>query len=205
MKIINIIIFAFLAIQTNGQNVIELHNPSFEDSPACCKAPEGWNICGNKKLRAPDVQPGQYDVQIGAIEGDTYLGLVTRDNDTWQFVSQELSFPIKSGQKYRFSLYLAQSLEYVNLSLENEEYVYFDRPIKLRIWGSKENCSKNELLAESPLIDHEEWLEYEFIFKPRGTYYFITFEAFYKTPTLETYNGNILMDNCSDIEKITLD
>jgi hypothetical protein len=205
MKSLVSIIILVLAVTLSSQNIIELGNPSFEGIPGCCVPPDQWETCEKKEFSTPDVQPGEYEVEIEAIDGETYLGLVTCDNNTWEFVSQQLSSPIKEDHKCSFSIYLAQSSELIDFSNETGELENYDVPIKLRIWGCRNNCTKSELLAESPLIDHEEWLEYEFVFNPRETYDFITFEAFYKTPTLNSYNGNILLDNCSEIENITLD
>src|SRR5690606_25011633 len=48
-------------------------------------------------------------------------------------------------------------------------------------------------------IDHTYWKQYNFRFEPRKSHSFITIEAFYKTPTLVPYNGNVLIDDASSI------
>ena len=55
------------------------------------------------------------------------------------------------------------------------------------------------MLAESSVIINTRWLEYNFKFEPKKNYTHIIFEAFYRTPTPFPYNGNILLDNASDI------
>ncbi|MEZ4906520.1 MAG: OmpA family protein [Saprospiraceae bacterium] len=72
----------------------------------------------------------------------------------------------------------------------------------MRIWGCSSFCSKDQLLAESPLIDHTDWKQYIFKFKPNRNYQYFMLEAFYKTPNLMPYNGNIILDKASDIVEI---
>ncbi|MBK9015153.1 MAG: OmpA family protein [Saprospiraceae bacterium] len=77
--------------------------------------------------------------------------------------------------------------------------VNYATPVKLRIWGGSSYCTRAELLAESSLIVNTRWLSYNFRFEPKQTHSYIIFEAFYKTPTPFPYNGNLLIDNASDI------
>ena len=57
------------------------------------------------------------------------------------------------------------------------------------------------MLASSPLIDHSDWRSYKFQFIPTGDIRHITFEAYFAPGASFKYKGNILMDNCSAIEK----
>lgn len=99
---------------------IYLTNPSFEDMPRHSIAPSGWYDCGFPGESPPDVQPnGEFGVTKPANHGATYLGMVVRDNDTWESVSQKLSRPLKRGQCYEFSLDLARSELYISLSRAN--------------------------------------------------------------------------------------
>ena len=92
--------------------------------------------------------------------------------------------------------------------------------IKAAAWGKEQSitkctckpqkpkdkeCSKRELLAESPLIGNTNWEPFAFKFEPKQTHTHITFEAFYKTPVLFPYNGNILVDNASEIVPMPCD
>ncbi|QLH30266.1 MAG: hypothetical protein HWD63_13375 [Candidatus Parvibacillus calidus] len=56
--------------------------------------------------KPPDVQPsGSWEVRKPANNGDTYLGMVVRENDTWESVSQQLSGTLKKGKTYTFDLF----------------------------------------------------------------------------------------------------
>lgn len=185
------------------EGVITLVNPSFEDMPRHSKPPRGWLDCGTPGETPPDIQPsGTFSVTKPAVDGDTYLGMVVRDNDTWEMVSQRLSAPMKKGQCYAFSIFLCRSELYVSVSRMSDETANYTTPAKLRIYGGFDNCNKQYLLGETNLIINTRWLEYQFKFEPIDNYTHISFEAFYKTPTLFPYNGNILLDNASDIVPI---
>ena len=83
---------------------IVLTNPSFEDLPKMGETPTGWYNCGKAGETPPDVQPGGWTVAKPANHGQTYLGLVVRDNETWEGVGQRLPRPVEAGQCYEFSL-----------------------------------------------------------------------------------------------------
>ena len=184
---------------------IFLTNPSFEDEPQQGKQPRGWEDCGFPGETPPDVQPNSqstfafFQVVKPAFKDSTYLGMVVRDNDTWEMVSQRLSGPLKGGNCYEFSLYLCRSELYVSQSRVNFQEANYTTPAKLRIWGGSSYCNKRELLAETSAIINTRWLKYDFKFKPKETHNYIVLEAFYNTPVLFPYNGNVLVDNASPI------
>lgn len=206
-KIIGSILFIFLAMTVSAQEVIKLTNPSFEDVPGHSRPPVGWRDCGAFLFPGespPDVQPsGSWEVRKPASDGDTYLGMVVRENDTWESVSQQLSGTLKKGKTYTFELYLCTSEVYMSFTKANRTTESnYTTPAKLRIWGGNSLCSKEILLAESPLITNNAWRKFNFTFKPTKNVNYIVLEAFYKTPTLVPYNGNILVDNASNIVEV---
>lgn len=204
-----IFIFSITNILAQEEGAIFLTNPSFEDLPQHSKPPRGWYDCGFAGESPPDVQPsGEFGVVKPAHDGQTYLGMVVRDNDTWEAISQRLSSPLQKGQCYSFSIYLAQSELYISYSRipgnSNKEANYIT-PAKLRIYGGFDYCDKQYMMAETNLIINKRWIEFNFKFEPIDNYTHIIFEAFYKTPTLFPYNGNILLDRASPIEPIPCD
>ncbi len=195
----------FCAQATFAQGDIKLRNASFEDFPRCCVPPNGWYACGGSELGTPDIQPGSFDVNLPAVNGLTYVGMVTRDNDTWESISQRLPRPLMSGQCYTFSLKIAYSDNLISQSRVRRVNVKYDTPIKVRIWGGNGYCNRSELLDETPLISNTEWKQYNFRFKPKRSFSYFIIEAFYRTPTIVPYNGNILVDDASVIELIPCD
>lgn len=212
MKVLQVILWLFLAVQLNAQyDEIPLVNPSFEGYPARGTKDidfklSGWFDCAPDYFRGqtpPDVQPGTmdfFDVTTLPVDGETYLGMVTRQNETWELVSQRLMSPLKGGNCYSFHIDLARSETYVSQLLnevDTTKKFNFNKPVVLRIWGGRNLSDKRELLAESPAIGHTDWRTYSFEFNVKRDHDFFILEAFYKTPTLLPYNGNILLDNAS--------
>ena len=196
-----------LAFKANSQKptVIKLNNPSFEDFPQPGKTVQGWFDCGFAGETPPDVQPGSFKVNRPAAQGNTYLGLVVRDNNTWESVSQRLNGPLLKGVAYKFSLQLCHSDTYISPDKLTARDVNFSTPVIIRIWGGSSYCGKEELLADSPPIGNTEWKEFKLPLNPKMSHTYIMIEAFYKVPTLFPYNGNILIDAASDIVPILKD
>lgn len=195
--------FVFTAILNGQTDTIYLTNPSFEDHAQTSKPPRGWSYnCGFPAESPPDTHPspeGSFDVVKPAYDGNTYIGMVVRDNETWESVSQRLSQPLEAGQCYEFSIMLARSELYISVSQASGGDANYTTPVKLKIYGGYDYCSRNEVLGETKEVVNHRWLKYKFKFEPTENFSFITFEAFYKTPTLFPYNGNVLLDDASSI------
>jgi outer membrane protein OmpA-like peptidoglycan-associated protein len=205
----SLLFFCFLLLSTSARaqaGAIYLTNPSFEDMPQHSRTPIGWTDCGFPGESAPDIQPGQFGVTKTAQHGNTYLGLVVRQKETWEGVAQRLSRPLEKGKCYEFSLYLARAEFYLSpVSTETRDSSNFITPAKLRIYGGFGPCDKQYLLAETKEIISHRWLEYKFKLEPIANYTHISIEAFYRTPVLFPYNGNVLIDNLSEITPIDCD
>ena len=188
-----------------AQETIKLLNPSFEDMPRkggeYSAAIKGWHDCGLAKFPGetpPDIHPlptYAWEVSKTAYDGQTFLGMVTRYNDTYESLSQALSVPLQAGVCYNFTAFISKSEMYKSAtSRYPDKLENFVKPAVLLIWGGNSFCDKAELLGESPAVTNSAWKQYKFLFHPQRTYKYITIEAFYKTPILEAYNGHILLD-----------
>lgn len=192
-------------ISAQGEPIV-LSNPSFEDFARASQPPINWYNCGFPGESPPDVQPDPtFNVTKEAADGDTYLGMVVRDNDTWESVSQRMSRPLEKGKCYEFSIQLSRSLTYMSVSRISDQTANYATPAKLRIYGGFGHCDKQYMLGETKLIINTNWKEYNFKFEPMGNYSYIVLEAFYETPTLVPYNGNILLDKASTINPVPCD
>ena len=209
---------------------IKLQNPSFEDTPRKGMANissvfkteskiKGWTDCGAinfPRESAPDIHPADaWDVHGEAFDGKTYLGLVVRDNESWESVGQKLTnsdgalTPILIGKCYKLSMTVARSEEYMSgsrLKLQQKgnrsQNFNYTTPTVIRIWGGNGSCDKGELLATSATVENSEWETIELDFTPTVDSDFLTIEAFYKIPVLFSYNGHVLIDNLSDIIQV---
>lgn len=204
--------------------VITLNNPSFEDVPRAGGPNQigikGWFDCGSREFRGespPDIHTENpsdliFGVTMAASEGNTYLGIVTRENETWESVSQKLDQPLEAGKCYTFSIDLARSETYYNImqtgpyknkkEIDPEAKILKSKPAVLRIWGGVNYCPRNQLLAESEPVTNTAWKTYTFEFTPNINTKAISFEAFYKTPVLDPYFGHVLVDNATEIRQI---
>lgn len=181
---------------TETKSPTALENPSFEGEPECCTVPEGWFDCGEKGESPPDIQPGSFKVTLEAFEGNTYLGLVVRDNDTWESIGQGLPEALVAGKSYLLKAHLARAPLYLSLSRSTGEEVNYATPLVLRVWGASDYCNKRELLAQSAPVTNTEWQAYELtLTTQKNDINFLILEAYYKTPNPFPYNGNLLIDN----------
>lgn len=181
-----ILIFGIVSVSFNPNSAILLSNPSFEGASQDAKVPNGWHACG--LYSTPDILPGPWGVYQEAADGKTFLGLITREDNTWEHIGQQLSKPLKKDECYTFSVKLARS----------NGYVGYNKPLKFRIWGGTKRCQKSQLLGHTTTISHSDWKKYQFTFFANDTYQYIVIEAYYvgKTP----YRGNLLIDDCSPFE-----
>ena len=183
------LLFLILSFQTFFLGAqIKLDNASFEGEHQDATTPAGWQDC--EEGTTPDILPGPWGVKIEPYDGDSYLGLITRKNGTWESIGQRLSETMKAEECYTFSLMLAHSRDYAG----------YNKAIKLRIWGGRTACAKDQLLGETTFINHTDWKRYVFKFLPEVDINYIIFEAQIMDGIYFDYNGNILIDDCSSID-----
>ncbi|MFN4254902.1 MAG: hypothetical protein ACK4Q5_07845 [Saprospiraceae bacterium] len=168
---------------------IHFVNASFEGKPGESKIPPGWSA--TTPGSTPDLMPGAWGLACPAFDGQTCLGLVTREDGTREDLGQWLSEPLKGGTCYTFSMYLCHA----------ERYVGYNMPARVRIWGGAARGQKTVLLNSSPLVDWADWREVKFQFAPPSDVRYITFEAYFAPGAMFYYKGNVLIDNCSPIER----
>jgi len=180
-----ICIFSTIFIfQLNGQ--VFLQNPSFEDKPADATTPQGWLPCA--PYTTPDIFPGYWGVYNEATEGDTFVGLITREDGSFESISTRLTENLEAGLCYSFSMDLAHS----------KTYAGYNGSIKIKIYIGGEKCSKAQLIYETDLIKHPEWRSYPIQFYAKDDARYILIEASY-TKKRFSHKGNILIDNISPI------
>lgn len=195
--------FTLLSVGAFAQaKTIKLDNPSFEDFTGAGHAPKGWLDCGFAGETPPDVCPtGQFRVTQDAKKGATYLGMVTRDNQTFEAVGQKLKSPLLPDTCYEFTVELMSSPIYMSQSRVTGEDVNFNKPTKLVVCGGRKLCEQMEVLAESPIIQLHDWRLFRFTIRPTKQFDFIVFTAYYPiSPVVKYTNGNLLVDNLSDIK-----
>ncbi len=193
----------FLPLKSMAQTSIELANPSFEkDLPGAGIVPAGWIDLGAADQTPPDIQPGFFGVSFPPQDGHVYLGLAVRENNTWEGVGQRLNGIMKKDSAYSFSLWLTRSNTYQSRTRNSTEPVKFNAPTILKIWGFNTETKQEELLAETQAVSHSKWVKYEFILKPSLADFNELDLMGYYAHGHEKENGNLLIDNCSDIVQV---
>ena len=211
--VIWIIGFQFCAcFNSYSQDTIYLTNPSFEDSPRRGDIDnpsiKGWRDCGLAnfpKESPPDIHPVPYKawgVSMIPKDGKTFLGLVVRQNFSYESVSQQLKNPLSGGRCYTFSTHLARSGDYKSSVVGSKDLYNFTQPAILNIWGCNLICEKTELLAHSIPIENYEWKNFEFVLSPKQDCPYILIECYFAENGLGPYNGHIMVDDLSPIIEI---
>jgi len=192
--------FLFIVQLSIGQNL--LRNGSFEGSPMHSTTPNHWIDCGFEGESPPDIHPsGAFTVVREARHGDTYLGMVARDNETWERLSQKLLVPLQKGHSYELSGFIARSDQYLSVSKMTDLQANYNGALQLRIWGSNNAFQQKILLAETGPIQSTNWKAFQLDFKTEEPFQFLIIEAYYVPNEMEPYNGNFLLDNLVLMEK----
>lgn len=173
------ILFTFIALTAQ---TITLDNASFEGEPQDATLPQGWFAV--ELGTTPDILPGIWGVTKESSEGDTYIGLITREDGSFESIGQRLPAPFEKNICYSFSLDLARS----------KTYAGYNFPIRLRVYAGTKKGKRSQLLWSSPTVNEEEWEAHEVKFTAKKKYNYIIIEAYYGEGLLFHYNGNILID-----------
>ena len=161
-------------------------NPSLEDQPADATMPSGW-FSGSRGT-TPDILPGYWGVYLDAEDGDSYVGLITRPDGSFESIAQRLNSPLKVGSCYQMGLYLAHS----------DNYTGYNHPLKLRVYVANKKNKREQLIFESPLIDSEDWEFYRFEFTTESKAKYLILEAYNSNG--KASKGNILIDGLSELK-----
>lgn len=185
-RYVRLLLFCALCVPLLSQGQSRMLNASFEGEPRDAAIPRGWLIC--KDGTTPDILPGPWGVYTEPSHGRTYLGLITRENGTWEAIGQRLTEKLNKDRCYELSLDLARS----------DSYSGYNDPVKLRIWIGKSKCDRTQLIYESDFVRNTEWVRHSFNFVPKSDAQYILIEAHYRDGTF-SHKGNILVDNISPI------
>ncbi len=182
-------------------DTIWLENPSFESAyhgPGY--VPKPWLNCGFEGETPPDVQPGAFGVTLIPADGDTYLGLVTRQNRSWEAIGQRLKHAFIPGFNYHWSIRLARDTVYLGANRSSpKDSINHLAPVLIRIWSGRRPCERKELLAVSAPIQHHEWQDVSFHFAPKqkGNRYLLI--EVIAAGALGREPGHVLMDDAAPI------
>ena len=169
------VLFLIAPIATVGQNRLFLKNSSFEEKPKKGSTVihyivnkkrneiDSWYNCAFHDFHgelAPDIHginTNIWNVKQSPSDGKSFLGLSVRDNNSWDYLSQELSEALVPEKCYSFSIDLSMSKSYAKgsrMNTNDDLKSTYNSPVLLEIWGGASKCDLKELLYVSPAIDH---------------------------------------------------
>lgn len=217
-------IFILISCALSGWNLltaqteVPLKNPSFEDTPRAGGGNYTFKVPLEKPVllpikdwfdfrsiyfpmhTPPDIHGAEtyfWNVTTRPYHGESFLGLVTRPNRSYEGVSQQLEIPLHAGKRYLMKVYLCHDIGYTSPlqkpGAREAVATRFDTPVVLRIGGSN-STGVGEILSQSDPIDHPEWREYIFDLSPTETFRFIYIEAYFANDQ-EPVAGNVLVDH----------
>jgi len=107
---------------------ITVINPGFEDTPSDATVPQGWSACA--WLTTPDILPGYWGVYNEPDEGDTYAGIITRENGTFESFGQRAGYgrPIKLRVWLSNELCGESQLIFTSPLIDHEEWKTYTIP-----------------------------------------------------------------------------
>lgn len=175
-----------MCLSANIAAQVTVINPSFEDTPSDATVPQGWHACAD--MTTPDIFPGFWGVYTEPSDGDTYVGIITRENSTAESFGQRLSVPLHKETCYEFSVDLAHS----------EVYAGYNKPIRLQVYLATDKCGEEQLIFTSELIKHTDWKTYPISFKTTAKHKYIILKAFITDGPFR-HKGNVLIDNMKPI------
>ena len=180
MRWLTACIFLLASLPVGSQDP-RVPNPSFEDEPRDATVPQGWLPC--QPGTTPDILPGYWGVYLPPADGESYVGLITRPNGTWESIGTRMSAPLVPETCYDMAIDLAHS----------ESYAGYAGRIRLRIWAGSLKCLKDQLIWESPVIESTDWKTFPIRFRADGPHRYLLLEAFYSEEEF-SFAGNILLD-----------
>lgn len=193
---------------------IQIENGSFEELDSLDNKfsiefkVHGWNDIGTK-LFANETPPTihksnetgefQFGVKTKPHQGDVFVSLVTRENETYESIGVKLNSNFKKDHTYLISFYTALSETYLSPYPENYGSKSFSKPISLKV-HIRHYVENSFEVASIDLNADYSWKENVISFKSPCYCDFLSFEV--RNQGEEVYNGHVLVDSFSDIYEI---
>lgn len=182
-----------------GQRTVFFENPSFEDKPGRSRTPYGWYLCEESHHSPPDIHPQHiFSVTKPPADGRTYLGMVARADGSAESIEQVLSQPLAPGC-YRLDFFASRSDEYFSYSVPVKDWVKFDKPLHIAVYGNHSPCSKKLLLGRSSVIEKTDWQGYTIILEVPAPVARLQIQVEPPDTAVSQWHGSVLIDGLSPL------
>ena len=136
-----------------------------------------------------------FKVYTLAQDGDQFISLVTRANQSVECIGQLLEKSLSIDSTYLLEIYLNSSEFFESrTSIKSTETADFNIAADLEVYGLT-NAGQYILIDVYEDIKHYNWKKYTTTFKALKEFAAIEFRAFFTFDQLLPYNGHILIDN----------
>lgn len=152
-----------------------------EGEPLDATMPDGWHAC--QEGTTPDIMPGPWGVEEEPYDGNTYVGLITRPNGTWEAIGQRFSSSLHAKSCYSMEIIAAHA----------DTYAGYNQSGRMRIWLGKTKCDYAQLVLDIEELNHTEWKSYPIKFTSEDDYNYIIIESYHPVGK-RTSSSNILID-----------
>lgn len=167
-----------------------------------------WNDCGiylQSKESPFDIHPKSTGAwannQFSPSDGESYIGLVARENGTRESISQPLLKKLDIDKTYSFNIDITSlDKNFANHRSQNPEFL-FDQNLEIQIWLSTDPCKQDQLIYSKKIDYRNEWKTHHVSFKPNKTHTHLMITC---NPIghFEKVLGNIMIDNIHDFQEI---
>ncbi|HMX39716.1 MAG TPA: hypothetical protein PKD78_05290 [Saprospiraceae bacterium] len=182
--------------------MIQLNNPSFElDGSPGRGTPKYWTYTGTCRTCAPVICPdlSRWRTKQKAAAGRYFVSLLTFEEGMYEGIGQRLPQRLQKDSMYVFRLKAAYSKHYEDGADAHPH------PVVVCIWGYNEHTLEQEVLAQTTPVNHDFWYQYEFLLSPKTRDYdSIAIGAWFDPKRPKRYNGNLFIDDCSDLMRVHL-
>lgn len=200
MKILHptlLILLCSVSFFVQGQNLLQ--NGSFESKEyGPSRTPENWINCGFPGESPPDIfakGPNEFKVDHEPQDGLLFVHMVSRDNETYESLGQQLRQPLMAGKRYLLTAFVSRSPITLSKSRTTNKPVLYNAPIRVQFSGGEEICNQEEIIHKTAPITESKWEKVEVVFVPEDTMNYFVISAI--NAEMKLQNGNILIDNIS--------
>ena len=186
-------------------------NPSFEMKPHAGGSRASydyflsWDNCNRMYAHSPfDVHAANtnyWEVRADPSDGNTFIGMVTREDGSTESISQKLLNPLQMDSCYMFTIDVMVTEKYKSHVSTRAFLQNFTNPVSLKIFLANTSCEKETLIYTSRPITSKDWETLEITFTADDDFEYIIFAVDHLL-SKEPKNGHVLLDNIDHFRKV---
>jgi len=186
-------------------------NPSFEGKSQIGNVFEphilpGWEDCGaiqfsqNTPFDVHGVRTNFWGVTRAPSHGSTFIGLVTREDGSYESVMQKPKEKLVHSSLYYLQFDIALDNNYESRTITHRHSAQsFTAKVNVELWLGDQACEGEQLIYRSDESEFLSWQTHKLVFRPEKSYDYLIIKA---THLDSPANGHILLDNFQYLQRI---